>query len=525
MLMTHRKERLGLVSLGVVIVGLLVFKWKSLGLPLYWDEAWVYGPAVRAMTANGISLLPNTIGPSLSRGHPLLFHATASIWCKIFGTSNLSIHCFALLTSITLLCVIYRVGCKMGSPLIGISAVMLTALNEAFLAQSTLLLPETSLALLTLIAIDALSTRNWLKYIIASSCALLVKESAIVLICVAILWTGIDTFSTNHLKKTRIIKELIYSVIPIFPITIFLFYQKAFFGWYFYPLHLELITWDIKSIHYFFKFGYRSVFERQGMEWATLAFGLIAPLAWRYWRNRLMGIVIALVYITAVKVLDGKWALPPLPTILVFIACMGLILFLQFRPLKLQAESIGCFTSISLIMVTGFLLFSSINFFSDRYLFCLIPLISISICSVLFNALQEWHKFAYPALFSSILIIVILNIGTTNRVGDTNISYVDDIVVHQDLIHKCEKMGLQDAPMYGSFMDAVYMTDFHAGYLSEEKPFTRLSSTLNPAIKFAIADQNTSGEEIKKINDGGFTEIAHFSSGKAWTSLYQSHAH
>ena len=508
--------------LALLVIVLVAFKWKSLDLPLYWDEAWVYGPAVRAMDTNGLSLLPNTIGTELSRGHPLLFHFMAALWTGCFGATNTSLHAFALTLSIALLITIFHVGKYLGSPLIGLAAVFITGSNEIFLAQTSILLPEIALALFSLLAVWAFITNKWIAYVFTATCALLVKESAIVLIIAAFCW-NLVSYILDRGKNglSRPLKWSLVALAPILPGVLFLLYQKITYGWYFFPVHLGLISWDIKDIHFLFKFGYRELFEQQGMEWATLAFGLVAPLVWRGWKHRYMGILVSFLYVAAIKVLDGKWTLAPLPTLIVTFICFGAILLLQFIPIQRKETRTGRFASLSLIFTLGFLLFSALNFFSDRYLLCLIPIIALSFSAVLFISLNKWHKALFPTCVAMITIILISNIGKDGHVGDTRLSYADDIHVHEQLIQTCEAMGLQDTTIFGSFMDGVYMSDPTAGYLNGQKPFQRITLTLGPEVSFALVTQATPQQTIDKIKAGGFERVKRFASGPAWGELYR----
>ena len=98
------KDRLPLFIILLVFVALKI---PHLHYAYFWDESWPYAPALRAMYLHGPGLMPNAIDPELSRGHPLLFHALAATWMKIFGTSHVSLHSFALLISILFLIFIY----------------------------------------------------------------------------------------------------------------------------------------------------------------------------------------------------------------------------------------------------------------------------------------------------------------------------------------------------------------------------------------------------------------------------------
>ena len=84
----------------VLLVGFVGTKAAYLSLPYYWDEAWVYAPAIHKMHASGPSLLPDNISTSLSRGHPLMFHFLGSLWLSVFGPSRESSHAFVLVTAV-----------------------------------------------------------------------------------------------------------------------------------------------------------------------------------------------------------------------------------------------------------------------------------------------------------------------------------------------------------------------------------------------------------------------------------------
>ncbi len=474
------------------------------------------------MVTNGLSILPNTIGTDLSRGHPLLFHFIAGLWATLFGATNTSLHTFSLLLATILLILVYFVGSKLGSTQIGMAALLLIGLNEMFLAQSTIFLPEIALAISLLLAAWAYINRNIAGYIAAATCSLFIKESAVVFIIALICWHVISVLLANPHGKPQARWIWITIILsPLIPAFLFLLYQRLTYGWFFYPIHLGLISLDVRDIHYLFKFGYRDLFEQQGMEWATLAFGLLAPLAWKGWQKRYTGLIVVIIYVATIKVLDGKWPLPPFLTLLVTFACLGATLILQFIPLRKQEGFRGEFPAISLIFVIGFLLFSAMNFFTDRYLICLLPFVSLSLSAVLYSSLHPWHKAIFPVVILIISTNLCWNIGRDRRVGDTRLSYVDDIHVHQLLITECEKLKMQDSIFYGSFMDIAYMTDFNAGYLKEKHAFQHVTNILSSKTQFAIVDQGSPSELKPHLISLGFTEEKIYRSGPAWCAIFE----
>ncbi|MFA4853543.1 MAG: hypothetical protein WC599_13585, partial [Bacteroidales bacterium] len=99
------------ILLIILVIAFIIIKIPYLSLPYYWDEAWVYGPALRIMESHKLSLLPDALPVYYSRGHPLFFHFMGALWLRIFGTSLVASHIYALFISIALLISVY-IFCK-----------------------------------------------------------------------------------------------------------------------------------------------------------------------------------------------------------------------------------------------------------------------------------------------------------------------------------------------------------------------------------------------------------------------------
>ncbi|MGL5890546.1 MAG: glycosyltransferase family 39 protein, partial [Bacteroidia bacterium] len=151
----------GRILLALLCAAFVLIKLPYVDLPYYWDEAWVYAPAVQEMAASGPSLAPDAIPAELTRGHPLLFHFFAAIWVTIFGNTPVAAHSFALFVSLLLLLAVYRTASRVFSPGAGIAAVVLICVQPVFFAQSGLLLPEIMLALFLLLALQAYTENKW----------------------------------------------------------------------------------------------------------------------------------------------------------------------------------------------------------------------------------------------------------------------------------------------------------------------------------------------------------------------------
>jgi hypothetical protein len=514
-LLRSRTRPFDLVA-GLAIVTFVLIRSFNLDLPMFWDEAWVYGPAVRAMAAEGPSLLPNAIDPALTRGHPLLFHALASLWAMVAGTSNLSLHLFALLVSTLTLFATYRVGSRLASPLVGAASTVMLALDEAFLAQSGILLPEVLLGLFVLLAIHHAIARNIIGYLVFASCALLTKESALVMVMALLTWQVVLLIMGQGGRDTA--RWMGITVVPLLLAGLFFVVQYVQLGWVFYPEHLGMMSFDPKDVHYKFKLAFNLLFDHQGMEWTTYAFGMVAPLLWRGWK-RWMGVLVALLYVAAVKVLTGRWPMPPLPTIIVTLLCFGVIFGLQFIRLHELRPREGTFAAIGIVLVLGFLLFSALNFFADRYLVPLLPVIAIGMCIVIHATAVGYSTWAFPGTMLVLLTIRGLAIGGDDKVGDTRLAYIDLIHVHQQLIGHLEEDGAEDAPVRTSFTETVYLTDTAAGYLSGPA-FTRVGVDDPGLDSYALLTCVNTDDERADVARAGYVLLTRYTSGRAWGEVH-----
>ena len=156
-----------------------------LGLSYFWDEAGYYIPA--ALEFYRSALLIPTI--TLPVGHPPLISVYLGIvwrlcWCDPLIT-RLAMTLIATATIATL----YRLGRRAAAPEVTAWSAILLALSPLFFAQSTLVHLDLAAALFTTLAIYfLLGDRIW-PFALAASLAVLSKETAVVLLPVAWLYT------------------------------------------------------------------------------------------------------------------------------------------------------------------------------------------------------------------------------------------------------------------------------------------------------------------------------------------------
>lgn len=516
----RRRDRLPRVLLGLALLAFIVFKWSYLNLPFYWDEAWVYAPAVKAMHQHGPSLLPDAIPPDLSRGHPLLFHALAAAWMWAFGASFTSMHLFPLLVTALLAWGLFRFAAAAGNDYLGLAAALLLLANEIVLAQSGLLLPETLLALFCVLAMRSLLLRQRLRYMLWMSCALLTKETALACLCAAVVF---QLMRCREAPPTNRRDEGMFTLIaagPVLLLALFLLIQRLELGWMLYPEHTGLMTWGAKDIVYKAKRIFEAVFENQGMVVLTYAVGMAAPLlnSRIQWGLRLL---IGLLFVTLVKVLFGRWTLPYGPIIGVCLGCLLALFILYFDRMRRTDGRIGEVAMLSFLCCIALWSFSALNFYTDRYLLVIIPFIAAGGAAVLESTFARWHRQAATGIMLACAALVATRIGADGRVGDSRLSYKDAIAVHMGMARLCEDLGLYDVPIHGSFMDIDYLSTPSSGYLSSGRAFSAVTNGIGPSTRYAIADYSRHAELPDELEAAGFHEVGRIQQGPAWSALYK----
>jgi len=239
-----------LLLLPLLLLGVIILKFPHLFLPHFWDEAWSYSPAVQYMYEHRLSLLPGSLPPELSRGHPLMFYFLSAGWMRIFGPSLFSKHCFALAVSLIYLVSIYYTGRKLFSARTGIMAAIFTSCQAIFLAQSSMLLPEIMLSLFTVWTLFAFLEKKKILFLLCSSLLIMTKETGIFLLILLFAW-HLGSFLFSRKMRSAPGKQFAWLILLIFPFLeflLFLFIQKQHFGWYLFPEHVGLITTISKGL-------------------------------------------------------------------------------------------------------------------------------------------------------------------------------------------------------------------------------------------------------------------------------------
>jgi hypothetical protein len=452
---------IGLILLIAIFVW---FKWSYLSLPFYWDEAWVYGPAVKEMIKNGIGLLPASLPPELSRGHPLMFHFLAALFGKIAGDSVFYLHLFSLLVAVVFLMVFYK-NIKENK----IFALFLTgvlAFQPIFLAQSGLLLPEMLLSLFCFLALKNYLNKAYKWYVFYASMALLTKETGVVLIAATGMFFLINHVSLITKNIQSFLKQSVIIVLPLLPYLVFLMIQKQQNGWYFFPEHIDYV-----------QFSFKDVFEKLER------------------------------YFSYVFLYQGR-------NVLFFTALVSIVVFwLKHKKLPFNKEHLLWF-----LFIVSFLIFSSLNFYSDRYM---LPVIAPFICLFGSFMAKVFKKiWILPLVLVFAYVLLDRNHQLTN--SDHNLGYANAVKCHQELVVYMIEKGMEDEKIYAYFMTREILQNPVIGYVDSNHVFKNITKTFTNDIEYAIFSNFDTDEEDKKLMELPNLELLKtITHRQAWIRLYK----
>jgi hypothetical protein len=458
----------------LVVALFVISRLGYLNLPFYWDEAWSYATAVFTIAGEEPVLLPGHADPGLTRGHPLLFYYLSSLWITLMGSKLSVVHLFPLLVAVALLIAIFFTALKGFNPQTALVAIILIVLQAIFLAQSTQLLPEIMLSLWTLLTAFAYFSKRWAWYALFSTLLVMTKESGMVLIGVLFIdKCCIEHFFRDTRSKTRPIfplAEWLILGIPLLVFTVFMVLQKREYGWYLYPEHLNLTV-----IHP------TEVFSRFHTFLTILFFG------------------------------QGRF---------LFFALSAIALVILVRTKRIS-KPIAHRLLFALLFTLSYLAFSSVNFFSTRYLVCLLPFYVIPGSWLITNWLEKYWQMSAAVLAIGGIFAWFTFFGDINE-QDTSLGYKKSILLQKEAVNFAEARHWHHKKIYSTFLMQYYLSVPYLGYLNDpSKPFTFIGNTPGTDFDLYLFCSNENDPLYPVIaNDRNYYLVKRFEEGKAWVEFY-----
>ena len=462
------EKRPYLIPLLISII-LFIYKFQYLSYGPYWDECWVYFPAVKTMAAVSPTLMPGELDPAVYSGHPLLFLFLSSIWITLFGDSNFAMHLFPLFVSIGLLFALFYVSKNWFGIKVAAFSTILFSLQAIFISQSSFMLLEVMVGLFVMLTYYFFLKKSYLAFILCGTLALWTKESAYVLIPALIIGATIEFLFFNKNSRSFLLQISLIILVFLLGFSFFIL-QKMNVGWFFFPLHIGYIDLSYSMIMYKMNGIVDSLFFTQGKTYIT-------------W----LGLIGFLVFLIRIKNADQK----------------HLMYFIYFS-----------------IFVFGFSLFAAINFLSTRYLIAALPFIIISFVYFISSV---FNKKSYNT--GVLIILCIAQFSATlasrnNEPYDTEISYIDMVKCHTDMIRYMNDIHIKkDSEITTHFLMLGILSNPSCGYVKE--PYTRIQNQPTDSTKYYIfssIEYDPIYNEYKEKKS--LKLVKKISIGPAWCELY-----
>lgn len=488
-MLSRLKNSYPFLVLCIFCIVFVVIKFATLNTPYFWDEAWVYAPAIKELAKNGISLLPDALSDTYSRGHPLLFFTTGAIWVKLFGSSLFAMHLYALTIAISFVLMLFYVVQNLFDSVLALIVASLTLVQPIFVAQSGMVLPEVFLSLWAVLTIYHFVKGNNYYYFLFGMLMVLTKESGIVIIASLMLYQAVCFFTgkINPVSFKLFFKNTWVAFSPVIPFMIFLWIQHYQRGYYFYPEHISMLNFNWHDFQERLKHCYDYVFEHQDrmfLTWSFLiAFGLFYKPIPLYIRC-----FIVLGLIACVKIFFRYWALPDwLMIIYITLFTSAFYYFMHIKNTDKENKS-NKFLSILFIMSILYLVFSCINFFTNRYLLILIPCMILYFAYYIKTSLQYRVYISYAWALALVCIFVSNDIAVSapSGQGDDSPQYIQAIKLEKSMIGYLESRHLQKHTIYCSFTMCIALHHPEMGFLSDSAIFDSLVPKFNNHPEYVI---------------------------------------
>ncbi len=450
-----------------VVVFVIAFKFNDIFLPYFWDELGVYTQAANYQYEHTISLMPSSVPADFSRGHPLLFTFIYALVYKIFGNQVYVAHVFSILVSLFLLWLVYIKTARYFNPLSAIVCVVLLAIQPVFLAQSSLVLPEIMLSLFAFLSLTAYYEKKYFQFALFASMAILTKESAIVLPATVVAYSLVQWLILRNRPGAFRLGNILLTLLPYCVFGVFLLIQKQQNGWYFFPYHIESVSFEPlkfwQQLSKFFDF----IFWHQG----------------RYWCEKIIFIAIGISMLTN----------------------------------RLNWRNVGnSFLTLAAIFMLAFFSFSALSFYMERYvmavLFPAFIIVAVSITSI-------WKNKIFVIATTLFLCFIALQyMEAVNFQYDSDLGYRRQVHCLQRAVDYVSKVSKPGEIMNGNFPSYYAIGFQQAGYLTNKKMNAQTVADMDVNY-FLLCDPGTTvdiGEDKYEV-----TLLKSFVDGFAKVKIYR----
>ncbi|HAX96544.1 MAG TPA: hypothetical protein DCY35_08500 [Prolixibacteraceae bacterium] len=450
------------------ILFLWIVKLPHLDLPFFWDEAWSYFPAIHKMYESGPGIFPGDLPLWDAKGHPLFFFFISSVWMKVAGLNIFFLRLLPMFISTGVLLASWTLLKKHISLSAANIAILLISVQQLFLAQAAMFLPEMLVTLLLLISLHAYLSRNFWVFSITGTAMVMTKETSIVFIA---------TFLINHLfyylnpdRKSRpYIIESLLMAIPLLSYVVFLILHKKAFGSWFFDDHLGYISISGTEVLGKMKIALSSIFINWGR-------------------------------------------------VLILISVLGAMAIAIYKKSKPILSSLA---SVSLLLMIVFISFSSFNFYTQRYMLSMIVLFMIVASSILAKA-RFGNRFINLTIVAILAVIPAFYTFTKKSNADSDLGYIEVVHLHQEMVEFMEDQGWKNEPVSASFNMIFALRNPILGYIQTDQGFANVRDIKSFRQSRIFVHESTfydDRSQLDSIKSEKFL-LKRFENKHAWGEIY-----
>lgn len=509
-----------------VLCVFIAFKIPHLFYPYYWDECWPYATAIKAMCDHGLSFMPDAIDAEISRGHPLFFHVIAAGWMKIFGASHPAMHSFALLISVLFLVAVFEAGLRMFNQRVAVMAVSLVAIQEMFFVQSSFVLFEMLIAFLCFLSLWFYVKEKFVLTALCLTALFYTKESGLMMGFVL----GLDALSflfNRNFSRKEVLYRIMSVGVPCVMIGIFFLLQKHIRGWYIFPFYNEIIekSWEI----FWYKFRTAcltaTVYSHQKYYYFLwlLLLALVAAVKDKKIRYMALFVPAACVYYFVDDRRAGR-IMPSIPFFISFIVSWFWMLRVICHKALFAHSYQRQFMALTGCFVLVFVCFSTMNFFTYRYMLAAIVPLLLCVAALLDFFITRIYK---PLFAVSLLVFAIISFSafTINRdhFGDADLGAFDAMRVQQNVVTFMEENVTTNTPVgTAGYLAQQQLSDPATGFLTSDKKFGDVKWDINAHTQIVIFNNiEPDGRYNSVKSDSAFYLLKRYEKGMVWAEIYK----
>jgi hypothetical protein len=197
-------------------------------------------------------------------------------------------------------------------------------------------------------------------------------------------------------------------------------------------------------------------------------------------------------------------------------------LFVHLLIKKQISRHIAHFMGFSILFILMYAVFSSVNFFTTRYLISTLPFYFM-IGSWLISAglKRNWQRAGTIALLSLIFALNTVWPGKQNE-QDTSLGYKNTVLLQKQAVNFAEDMQWQQRSVYATFLMQYYLTIPDLGYLNyRNEPFMEVSNKMDRTYELYIFCSNEN-DPLRRIiqDDRNYRLLKRWEQRMAWVEWY-----